>query len=169
MTPDARQTELSGAKHQTLFIRLKKYSVGLLGVSFLSAFLSSFGATYFYEKFLPQEKKTIENNIKGKMSELEGAKVTLGNLIKFIDSQQASLHELSDNIEKMKREKREIEPILSLNREQARAVLASYESRINVWEERGWGFAIGLLTSVLGGFVLLYSSKIHFFKKKQSD
>ncbi len=59
--------------------------------------------------------------------------------------------------------------MLSLSKEQAKAVLASYESRINVWEERGWGFAIGLLTSVLGGFILLYSSKIHIFKKKQSD
>ncbi|WP_156955856.1 hypothetical protein [Solidesulfovibrio alcoholivorans] len=92
----------------TLFSRLKNYSVGLLVVSFLSALFSSFGANYIVENFLPHDKKNIENTIQGKVLELEEAKITLVNLIKFINKQQDSLHELSANLEKIKQEKKRL-------------------------------------------------------------
>jgi len=161
--------------------RFKKYFINyVMAMSCFSLLAGAFVISKYYNgkfEFNLNDKYGISisipnkergTTIEQKIQELNLAQDTMKDLIVFIGKQKESLNDLSDKVENLKKEKNEIEPVLTLTKEQIGALLASYESKVNVWVERFWGFITGFLTSVLGGLALAWLAKVRISPSKSS-
>jgi predicted PurR-regulated permease PerM len=155
------KAELEAERRLTRKYR-KKVEIFFSVVALLSIVMGISNSIYSYVVHKDSKNKSYDTY--KRISDLDNIKNTLKELIKFVDSQQKSLTDLDDNIKNLKKEKSEIEPILSLTKDQVGALLSANDKRVNVWIERTWGFVTGLLTSVLGGVILLFLGKYRFFK-----
>ena len=105
------------------------------------------------------KKYKANDDINLRIKELSDVQESLKNLNIFLENQKSSMIDLSRSVENLKNEKGKIEPLLKVDRQQAAALLELYESRVSIWRERGWGFFIGIVTSIIGNIVFLFLTR----------
>ncbi len=105
-----------------------------------------------------RQQPTFEQKI-GRLKETEDS---LKDLMQFAQDQQKQLEDSQAIVEKLKSEKKKLEPVVESDRKFVDAVLAAQANRqaVNVWMERGIGFVIGTLGSLLATFIWTFFSNL---------
>ncbi|MEM8639125.1 MAG: hypothetical protein AAGG51_09965 [Cyanobacteria bacterium P01_G01_bin.54] len=99
---------------------------------------------------LEQERR--ENlSFSKQIDQLNSTEENLKELITFIESQKTQLRRSQDALNSLNEEKEQLEPIVQADRETIEAILdfQARRKRTNVWIERGIGFGLGVLSSII--------------------
>jgi sensor c-di-GMP phosphodiesterase-like protein len=77
---------------------------------------------------------------------------------KFLEKEQARVADTEAIIRKLNEEKTKLEPLVHTQREIVEAILAAHSERTvkHAWKERLFGFALGVVASLIASFVYEY-------------
>lgn len=117
---------------------------------------------FVYRKFYPV--KATEDTIARRLENLNAISRELSSLKGFVEAQKESLALEQRTLERLKKEKESLEPLVSADREIVEAIFKQQErdQAGRIWFERGLGFALGVLSSLVASIVY------DLFKKRKS-
>jgi hypothetical protein len=157
---DSLVIPLSATQLKSRWWRSMLFSMLGLIISVLLGFSVNFGFHWFQKP-----KLAIENQIK----ELDKIQVSLSELQEYVSSQQHTLRNLSDSLQKLKEEKSTIETILDTDRDKVKALLtySGVRSHQDQWIQWGVAFLIGVFSSLVATLLWNYFKNIR--KLAQQD
>jgi sensor c-di-GMP phosphodiesterase-like protein len=82
----------------------------------------------------------------------------LSVLSEFLEKERARVADTEATVKKLNEEKTELEPLVHTQREIVDAILAAHSKRTakHAWKERLFGFALGVVASLIASFVYEY-------------
>jgi 2C-methyl-D-erythritol 2,4-cyclodiphosphate synthase len=103
-----------------------------------------------------------------KITRLKDTEESLKDLMTFVRDQQRQLEESQAVVTELQAEHEKLKPVVETDRKVVDAVLAAQTARqsVNVWTERGLGFVIGTLGSLLATFIWTFFSDLR--KKRRA-
>lgn len=122
----------------------------------------------FYDKHR-QEKAREENLVYHKqMESLNSVEESIKDLIKFVEVQKQQLRESEDVIGRLKSEESKLRPVVEADSKVVSAILEAQENRNKntAWKERGIGFSLGILASLIAS--ILYTAAIKVLRQRGS-
>lgn len=129
---------------------LQKYIIfqGFAAVAMVVVFLY---VTYKIESIKTEEAASRTQAVE----RIERTKESIESILRFLDDQKVNMLRLEETVSALDEERRRLEPILSMNREQVDALIAVYRDRTTVerWFDRGSGFLTGILSSLIAAMI----------------
>jgi sensor c-di-GMP phosphodiesterase-like protein len=109
-----------------------------------------------FSDFFSKDKKLKDNkSIQIKINELDNVKSSLLNLNTFIEEQKTIIIEQQKIIDKLQEKNNELEPIVNSNQKTVDAIIKESERKTkkNIWKERFIGIIMGIISSLIAGFL----------------
>ena len=124
-------------------------------ITFLGAIgaIAGFAAAYVFQ--IQPRKGVGSGNYAVVIETVAGVKRQLSELSEFLDRERVRVEETEAIVRNLGQEKARLEPIVATHRETVDAILAAnarYAAR-SAWKERLYGFALGVLASIVASFV----------------
>ena len=115
-----------------------------------------------------QEQKRIENlTYTQQLDALNNVQGSLNNLMQFVEMQKGKLKESEDLVNSLKSEQEKLKPVVEADRKTVEAILElqAQRAQTSVWRERGIGFALGVLSSILASSLI---ALVSYMRKRKS-
>lgn len=114
------------------------------------------------EWILPQSKGLPDDEIiKTQIQKLDEMQGAMGELQSFLSQHREKLQKDKLSVEKLKKEKERLEPIVKADKELIESILELQQERFrkNIWKERIIGFLIGFLSSLVASSVFIFINR----------
>jgi 2C-methyl-D-erythritol 2,4-cyclodiphosphate synthase len=106
--------------------------------------------------------KPANASFQQQISKLSDTEQSLKNLMQFVQDQQKRLKESENVVSDLKVQHEKLKPVVEADQKVVNAILDAQASRSNVhvWRERGIGFVLGTLSSLVAAAVIWAGSKL---------
>lgn len=129
------------------------------------------GISYFSDiRQKKLEVKRLESlDYKKQIQQLNSMESSVRQLLTFVDFQKRKLQETEDSLSILMTERESLKPLVESDRATVEAFFKAQEERAksNVWGERGIGFGLGILASLIASFIWFIMSMIIKNKRKE--
>lgn len=128
-----------------------------LGVYWAAAVCGA-AAMFIYVSLLlfPDEPEGKDSSDYSEMIEkLSRITKSLSDLSVFLEGEKERVAETEDTLDKLRKEKAELEPVVTTQRQTVDAILAVHAARgrTSAWKDRITGFSLGVLSSLIATFI----------------
>ena len=108
------------------------------------------------------ERKRQESfSYNAQLDSLNSVQRNLANLASFIELQKQRLQQSEYLVNTLRAEQEKLEPVVATNRQVIEAILdlQSQKAKADVWWERGYGFASGILASIIAALLISFFAR----------
>ena len=118
-----------------------------------------------------QNELSENSDYKEQLEQLNQVESNINELLAFVENQKVELKDAEDTIAALESEQQALEPIVKTNREVVDALFQVQEERTkaNVWQERGIGFGLGIVASVIASLLLAAGQTVLRSRSRSSD
>jgi hypothetical protein len=141
-------------------------SLIMLGTGMVIGF---YGFVTDYKSNKELQKKREENlSYTQQLDALNNVQSSLNNLVQFVEMQKTKLKESEDLVNSLKSEQEKLKPVVEADRKTVDAILELQAQRTEsgVWKERGIGFSLGVLSSIVASFIV---AMISYVRKRRRN
>jgi len=109
----------------------------------------------FFEKHEKEKVKQENATYEKQLERLTQVQASINDLAQFVTQQQQQLRKSQETLITLEREKEKLKPIVESDRQIVDAILQlqAEKSKQNVWIERGMGFLIGIVGSLIASVI----------------
>ena len=143
---------------------LKKHPVFTLVSTILIIAAVTVGIYLYEQKRIKSfEQLRLQNlEFNSQLTQLDNTERNLKGLLLFVQNQREQLKESQTRIEALKKEHKQIKPIVEVDRQTLDSIFQAQEQRqrANVWKERWMGFGFGILASLIASIVWYITAQL---------
>jgi predicted negative regulator of RcsB-dependent stress response len=111
--------------------------------------------TSLYDKYRAEKEREANLVYEKQVEQLDDIQDSIANLSEFVESQKTQLETSRQTIQKLEEEQEKLKPVVDADREVIDAILQLQDDkhRSRVWIDRGIGFSLGIIGSLIASII----------------